>query len=94
MKVKVTELQRICDVLLNRFGSRGIEDIELDKDFYWDIPAAQRYDPYVEPTTHTLGQLETDWNELREVLGNDKAAINYHIVWLSAIMRAIGEVSE
>ena len=87
------ELQHICSILLTHIVSKGITTIELDKDFYWDIPSTQRYNLYREPTQHTLGHLD-DWKELQKLATDDGTIINYHLVWLSAIMRAIGEVPE
>ena len=94
MQVNVKELQHISSILLNHIAAKGTANIELDKDYYWDVPSPQRYNPYQEPTEHTLGQLDDDWKELQKVVTSDAMTINYHLVWLSAIIRAVGEMPE
>jgi hypothetical protein len=94
MQVEIKELQHICNILLSNVASKGVATIELDKDYYWDIPLTQRYNPYQEPTEHTLGQLADDWSEIRNLAANNDRIINYHLVWLSSVIRAIGEVPE
>ena len=89
--MQVQELQRICNILLTHIASKGITTIEFDKDFYWVIPSEQLYNPYQEPTEHVLGQLDDDWKELQKIATDPDSIINYHLVWLSAILRAIGE---
>jgi hypothetical protein len=93
MKVKTADLRRAADVLWDHLEDTGHSEIEIDVDYYWDVPEGQRYDPYTEPVRLDLGQLSDDWKELTNVLERSSEPVNYALVWLAAILRRIGESS-
>ena len=92
MQVKVTDLRALCDSLLSRLAEQGIEQVEIKADYYWDIPEVERYDVYRAPVEHVVGQLTDDWAELRKVLDGTGEPISYKLVWLAAVLRAVGEI--
>ena len=91
MIVTVEELRKMCEHLLNHLEEVGASSIEIPVDYYWDIPKESHYDPYNKPEEFTLGQLTDDWQELKKILSEEGEPISYMLVWLSAILRAVGE---
>ena len=91
MEIKMDDLQKICDRLIQNVIEKGIESITLDVDYYWNIPQNQLYNPYQQPTDLDIGQLTDDWDELKKILQSQKETLGYHLVWLAAILRAVGE---
>lgn len=91
MLITLSEIKKISEILFDKLKENGYDNIEIDKDYYWCIPTEQRYDVYKEPHSFTIGQLTDDWNELTKLLSSDKEAITYGLVWLSTILKAIGE---
>jgi hypothetical protein len=91
MEIIFDDLQEILNVLLQNIREKGIESIILDVDYYWNIPQNQVYDPYHKPVELDLGQLSDDWSELKKLLQSQKEPLGYHLVWLAAILRAVGE---
>jgi hypothetical protein len=90
MTITVADLRRITQVLLAEVASKGLA-VEIDSDFYWDVPSEARYDNYNEPTSLVVGQLTENWDELRRILSGDSEPLPYALVWLAAILRRVGE---
>jgi hypothetical protein len=90
MRIDVSDLRTVATRLFDHLDSLGERTVDLDQDYYWVIPDSQLYDPTQTPTEFVLGQLTDDWHELSKVL-EGKEPISYALVWLGAIMRAIGE---
>jgi hypothetical protein len=93
MEILLSDLQEIFTLLLQNIKGKGIETINLEVDYYWNIPQPQVYEPYQKPLELDLGRLSDDWNELRKILKTQREPLGYHLVWLAAILRAIGENS-
>jgi hypothetical protein len=57
--ISVQLLRAAADLVLTHLEKKveGKEYITLNEDFYWDVPATDRYDVYQEPTKHDVGQL-------------------------------------
>jgi hypothetical protein len=67
-EVTVADLRAAAELFFSHLESKGIRSVTLSKDYYWDVPADLRYDPYEEPTKHTIGQLSDDLDELRRMM--------------------------
>lgn len=91
MEINLDDLQKICDRLFQYTRARGVDSVTLEVDYYWNIPQEERYNPYKQPSELDLGQLSDDWNELQKIIQSQEELLGYSFVWLSTIMRAIGE---
>jgi hypothetical protein len=92
MHVKVTQLRAASRLIFDHLEEMGYDTVEVTKDYYWDIMPPERYDPYVNPADQlVLGQLTSDWAELESLLSGETDPLGYGLVWLSAILRAIGD---
>jgi hypothetical protein len=90
MRIDVTDLRRMADILFDHLESLGERTIEIEDDYYWTIDEKQLYDPTQSPTDFSLGQLTDDWQELRKVLDSQKT-VSYSLVWFASLLRAIGQ---
>jgi len=91
--VKVSELREIADRLFTYLEETERREFEISEDYYWSIEKDEVYDPRKDPKALTMGQLSDDWNELRDILNDESPPIGYALVWLSAILRIVGEKS-
>lgn len=91
MIVTTEELKKMCAQLLSHLENNGYASVSIPVDYYWNIPAQYRYDPYREPEERDLGQLTDDWAELQKILNDEREPIGYALVWLSTILRVVGE---
>lgn len=93
MKVEIAQLRAIADRLFSHLEETGRCEFEVSEDYYWSIEKEEVYDPLKDPKDLTLGQLSDDWNELNAILENESPPIGYALVWLSSVLRIIGEKS-
>lgn len=60
MEVRVDELRKTTNSLLSYLEENNITKIDLEKDYYWNIPKESRYQVENEPNELTVGQLSED----------------------------------
>lgn len=91
MRVTTDELRRAAHALLNHLEESGHSVVEIDDDYYWSVAPEQRYDAYKQPDDLSIGQLSDDWAQVSAVANGEKEAVGYALVWLSSVLRAVGE---
>jgi len=91
MKIKISELIKTTEVLMEHLNASSSKEIEISDDYYWFVPKAERYDVYKQPKELTIGQLTFDWEELSNIRKGASDPINYAFVWLAMLLLKIGE---
>lgn len=91
MKVRVSELRRATNLLFDHLEASGQDEITVESGYYWNIPTEALYAVYEEPSDFTMGQLSDDLNEVRHLLTGTKPPIAHALVWVSALLRYVGE---
>jgi hypothetical protein len=91
VRISVAEIETTCEQLLRHLRAEGITEVEIEKDYYWSIPERALYDPTAQPKELTIGQLTDDWRELQRIRDGEKQPIGYALVWLAALLRAVGQ---
>lgn len=92
-EITVSDLRRITDKLFDHLDENGITKVKITEDFYWDVPAENRYDQYEKPTLLSIGQLSDDINELNNMVMGRSTVVSYGFVWLASVLRRVGELS-
>jgi len=93
MRITTENLRQATLLLLEHLESTGQKEFIIEEDFYWNIPKDARYDPYKEPQELTLGQLSDDWAEIKSIVDGSREPVGYSLVWLSTLLRRIGEAA-
>lgn len=88
-QIRIDDLQKAIILLLSNFKTNIGEVIEIENDFYWDIPSKELYNPYEEPKQLTLGQLSDDINEVQRLANEPSSAISYDLKRISNIIKAM-----
>lgn len=91
MDITISELRAAAAILFDHLEHTGRTRVTIPHDYYWDIPSELIYDPAAEPGEFTLGQLSDDINEMRKIVDGEKDPLGYALVWLGALLRAVGE---
>lgn len=91
MQISTADLRKVVNILIDHLEENDCQSFELTADYYWHIPKELKYDPYQEPNNFSLGQLTDDWTELQGLLQGSSEPISYALVWLSSVIRFIGE---
>ncbi|ROP60165.1 hypothetical protein EDF81_3001 [Enterobacter sp. BIGb0383] len=72
MQVDLDLLEAAIATIFSDMKQRGIDSVQLDSDFYWNVPFKCIYDPYNEPSQLDIGQLEEDYEALKHAQETDK----------------------
>lgn len=91
MKININELKNGFDKVLSNLLNNGIEEIEIDVDYYWNIDESEKYNVEKDPKKIDIGQLSDDYEELCKINSGQTEPLPYSLVWLSALSRVIGE---
>lgn len=89
--IPIKDLRMVTNLLFDHLEQTGLSEYPLKQDYYWNIPIEHLYNTESTPADHDIGQLSDDWDELAKLLDRKADPLAYHLVWLSGILRAIGE---
>jgi len=89
MKVKIDDLEKVLILLFAQLRENVGDILEINNDFYWDIPAEDLYNAYEEPKKLTLGQLSDDLNEIKRLIASPDEAISYDLKRISNIIKSL-----
>jgi len=90
MNIKISEIEECLNEIFQDLKSRGIDEISLLADFYWNIPSEAIYEPYNEPPQLDIGQLEDDYLSLLNARDRKKLT-GHNLKDLAALLRYISE---
>ncbi len=90
-EIKVKELKVVTSRLLEYLESENGDTLSLPEDYYWHIDADELHTVEEEPTDLSVGQLSEDWENLQRVASGESDPIRHSLVWLAAVLRAVGE---
>jgi len=94
--INLKDIQRAINVLLDHLiKTRGIETVNLDKDFYWNIPSETLYDANLDPPNLKidLGSFYADWEMISKLLQTDSVPVGYQLTQVAALLRYVGEAT-
>lgn len=87
--VDVADLRRLTAVLLAHLEETNGATFELDHDYFWSVPFESVYNVAKAPPELTIGSL-VDGAESLSWMVEDDSVLNYGLVWLGELLRAIG----
>jgi hypothetical protein len=91
MEIDIEKLRSITNLIFDHIiEDVKIKQIELRKDYYWDIDTEQLYNMKNDPTELGVGQLYDDWEFLTKIENRDEA-VAYMLTHLAPLLRYIGE---
>lgn len=95
LRVPLERLRAVFEQIIAHLAETEGDVVGLERDHFWSIPVEKLYNVYNEPDGLTVGQLSESWQHLEQVLDGKLDVLNYHLVWLADVLRAIGqEVAE
>ena len=91
MQIELDEIRKAVLILINHVELKHGPTVDVDKDYYWHVQSAELYDPYSKPTDLTIGQISENATEIRQIISGERAPLSYGLVWIAAILRAVGD---
>jgi hypothetical protein len=89
IRVELSDLRRASEVLLDHLEAAIGPTLLINKDYFWAVDAAEKYNAYDEPSTFSLGQLSECLANLKSI--DETNVISFGLVWLSSLLAAAGE---
>lgn len=90
LRIPVDRLRAAFDLLMTRIAETEGDTVALERDYFWSIDPDVLYNVYEEPSSLAVGQLSESWYNIERLLDDNPGALNYHLVWLADIIRALG----
>lgn len=80
---------RVLDHIIERCG---VETVEIETSFYWDIDPKSRYNMNEDPDRLDVGSLEDDWNFSSSLLSEETQPLANQLTELAPLLLYVGEV--
>jgi hypothetical protein len=91
VRIPVDQLRRVFDLLIAHVAERSGTEFTVSNDYFWSIPAPERYDVYKQPSELTIGQVSESWGNISELPDDESKTLGYGLVWLAEVLHAIGD---
>ena len=91
MTIRIHELRRAFEGLVSHLENRGVAELDLPWDYYWDFAPGAMFKVGEPPPELVVGQLSEDWERLSSIFGEAGLPVGYGFVWLASLCRAAGE---
>jgi hypothetical protein len=91
VRIPVDQLRQVFELLVSHVAGNSAADLPVGQDYFWSIPSPERYDVYNQPSELTIGQVSESWGNLSGLLEDESKTLGYGLVWLSDVLRAIGD---
>lgn len=88
--LSLEELTLVINRVVDGLRQSGVTEIELKNDYFWAVPDDQIYQVESAPHDLTIGQVTESWQWLLDLLKKNDQPIDYSLVWLSDVFKAIG----
>ena len=92
-KIDIEELRKAVNVLLDHLRDRGIHEIKLGKDYYWEMDAEKLYDVTTDPTDFGVGSLFDDLESVQKLAAGKDEPVVPLLLKIAPLLRYIGDAA-
>ena len=89
MRIEVAAIRETVTRLLDDLEATHGEAVTLPEDFFYSVPFPELYDVLGDAPQLTVGQLTESWENLQR----DDASVQWELVWLGDVLKAIGHLA-
>ena len=89
MKIDVSVLKEVVNIVLNRYIDNNGKWLETEQDNFWFIDMEQAVNLKKEPSSLCVGSLEEDYIALQEILANQRIANILDLDRISDLLKII-----
>ena len=91
-EIDLVKLRSIANRLFDHIiETRGVRTLAVEKPYYWEVPAPERYRIEAEPSELQVGNLVDDWEFVSGLLQADSQPVAYQLTELAAVLDYVGQ---
>jgi len=89
--IKLDDLETASKLLFGHLKEKGVLQISIEDDFYWEILPEEKYKMSEKPQNIGAGQLTDDCENIQKLISGKNDPIIYDLVWMGSLLKYIGE---
>lgn len=89
MKIKLSDLIPLCELIIKQASNQEIQEINLDLDFYRSIDPDDLYTIKQERPRIVTNSLEDDWEGLQNVLSGEEPVVTFDFIRYANVMKLV-----
>ncbi len=91
-EIDLVELRAVVNRLLDHvIKTRGVRTLALERPYYWEVPAPERYNVEAEPAELEVGNLADDWAFVVRLLQRSNQPVAYQLTELAPLLDYVGQ---
>ena len=90
-KIDIEELRTVVNTLLDHLRDGGVSEVQLAKDYHWEIDASELYEVTNDPADLTVGSLFEDWESARQLAAGTKEPVVLLLSKVAPLLRYIAD---
>ena len=91
IEIDVPTLFRATAAVCSHLQEIGISKLQIEHDFFWELPEEKRYDMESKPSDFEVGQLSDNLLSVERIANGSAEPIAFALCWIAPILRAVGE---
>ena len=91
MKVKMSQIKHLSEILINKALDSGFEEIEIDSDYYWLVSSDEREDFSSNTPIMCVGSIDDDIDSLIKILKGVNPPTIVDFDRLANVLIAVGQ---
>ncbi len=91
--IDVRKLKASIDALLDHIIDSGIERLDIETQYYWQVEESREYDFQRQPEGYAVGDFYEDVATMEQVLSNKEHVLAYTLTELAPIVAYVGKAA-
>ena len=90
-KIEIEELRTAVNLLLDHLRDGGIRQVELGKDYYWELDSERLYEVTDDPADFSIGSLFDDWESVQKLASGQHEPVVLLLLKVAPLLRYLGD---
>lgn len=91
--IDIRKLKASIDVLLERLIDSGVDYVDIETQYYWQVEESREYDLQRQPEGYAVGDFYEDVATMEQVLSNKEYVLAYTLTELAPIVAYVGKMA-
>ena len=91
--IDIRKLKESIDVLLDHIIDSGVERLDIETQYYWQVEESREYDFQRQPEGYAVGDFYEDMGTREQVLSSKDNVLAYTLTELAPIVAYVGKAA-